>query len=148
MKRKRTKSLTFRSGDLNPRFSVIFPPMIGIFMESEEPEIKSKQASKRDRTLKAAPEKLSILFNKLPKQRGWFATAWAWNNVSVSVQNSHSGHLRVKNAWSESTSHGLVIRLFPIFVVSSKVFWKTFFYFFFRFLNNFDFHRKLKSKIQ
>ena len=52
-----------------------FPSMILIFMESEEPEIKSKQASKRDRTLKAAPEKLSILFNKLPKQRGWFATA-------------------------------------------------------------------------
>ena len=30
----------------------IFPPMIWIFMSSEEPEIKSKQASKRDRTLK------------------------------------------------------------------------------------------------
>ena len=43
--------LTFRSGDLNPRFSVIFPPMIWIFMESEEPEIKLKQASKRDKTL-------------------------------------------------------------------------------------------------
>ena len=52
MKRKKDKNfLTFRSGDLNPRFSVIFPPMILIFMESEEPEIKSKQASKRDRTL-------------------------------------------------------------------------------------------------
>ena len=43
--------LCFRSEDLNPRFSVIFPPMIWIFMESEEPEIKWKQASKRDRTL-------------------------------------------------------------------------------------------------
>ena len=52
MKRKKNKIfLTFRSGDLNPRFSVIFPPMIWIFMESEEPEIKSKQASKKDRTL-------------------------------------------------------------------------------------------------
>ena len=30
---------------MNPRFSVIFPPMLWIFMESEEPEIKSKQAS-------------------------------------------------------------------------------------------------------
>ena len=50
MKRnKDKKNLTFQSGDLNPRFSVIFPPMI--FMRSEEPEIKSKQASKRDRTL-------------------------------------------------------------------------------------------------
>ena len=39
------------SRDLNPRFSVIFPPMIWIFMESEKPEIKSKPASKRDRTL-------------------------------------------------------------------------------------------------
>ena len=44
MKRKKdNKILTFRSGDLNPRFSVIFP--------SEGDEIKSKQASKRDRTL-------------------------------------------------------------------------------------------------
>ena len=52
MKRKKDKNfLTLRSGDSNPRFSVIFPPMIWIFMESEEPEIKSKQASKRDRTL-------------------------------------------------------------------------------------------------
>jgi hypothetical protein len=45
------KNLTFRSQDLNPRFSVIFPPMIWIFMENEEPEIKPKQASKRDKTL-------------------------------------------------------------------------------------------------
>ena len=52
MKRKKDKIfLTFWSGDLNPRFSVIFPPMIWIFMESEEGEIKSKQASKRDRIL-------------------------------------------------------------------------------------------------
>ena len=35
-----------------PRFSVIFLPIIWIFMESEEPQIKSKQASKRDGTLK------------------------------------------------------------------------------------------------
>ena len=49
--KKSKKILPFRSGDLNPRFSVIFPPMIWIFMESEEPEIKSKQASKADRTL-------------------------------------------------------------------------------------------------
>ena len=48
-KKKNKKSLTFWSGDLNPIFSIIFPPMI--FMESEEPKIKSKQASKRDRTL-------------------------------------------------------------------------------------------------
>ena len=52
MKRKKDKKfLTFWSGDLNPRFSVIFPQMIWIFMESEEDEIKSKQASKKDRTL-------------------------------------------------------------------------------------------------
>ena len=43
--------MTFRSWDLNPRFSVIFPPMIWIFMESEGDKIKSKQGSKRDRTL-------------------------------------------------------------------------------------------------
>ena len=54
LKRKRKKNkkfLTFRSGDLNPRFSVIFPAQDLNFMESEEPEIKSKQATKRDRTL-------------------------------------------------------------------------------------------------
>jgi hypothetical protein len=52
LKRKKDKIfLTFRSGDLNPRYSIIFPPMIWIFMWSEEPEIKSKQVSKRDRTL-------------------------------------------------------------------------------------------------
>ena len=50
--KKDNKFLNFRSRDLNPRFSVIFPPMIWIFMESEEPEIKSNQASKKDRTLK------------------------------------------------------------------------------------------------
>ena len=51
-KEKRPKKiLTFRSGDLNPIFSVIFPPMIRIFIESERGEIKSKQASKKDRTL-------------------------------------------------------------------------------------------------
>jgi hypothetical protein len=44
-KKKEQNFLTFRSRDLNPRF------MIWIFMESVEPEIKSKQASKRDRTL-------------------------------------------------------------------------------------------------
>ena len=38
------------SEDLNPKFSVIFPSTIWIFMESGEPEVKSKQASKRDRT--------------------------------------------------------------------------------------------------
>ena len=35
------KNLTFRSGDLNPRFSVIFPPMIWIFVGSEGDEIPS-----------------------------------------------------------------------------------------------------------
>ena len=50
-KKEQKKYLTFWSGDLNPRFLVIVPPMIWIFMESEEREIKSKQASKRYRTL-------------------------------------------------------------------------------------------------
>ena len=40
MKREKDKQfLTFPSGDLNPIFSVIFPPMIWIFMWSEEPDI-------------------------------------------------------------------------------------------------------------
>ena len=50
-KKKEQIFLTFRSGDLNPRFSVIFRPMIWIFMKSEEDEIKSKQASRKVRTL-------------------------------------------------------------------------------------------------
>ena len=46
MKRKKDKKfLTFRSGDLKPRFSVIFPPTIWIFMQGEGDEIKSKQGS-------------------------------------------------------------------------------------------------------
>ena len=49
--KKDKKNLTFRSGDSNPRFLVIYPPIIWIFMEGEGDEIKSKQASKRDRTL-------------------------------------------------------------------------------------------------
>ena len=49
--KKDKNNLTFRSGDSNPRFSVIFLPMIRLFMEGEGDEIKSKQASKRDRTL-------------------------------------------------------------------------------------------------
>ena len=44
-RKKDKKSLTFWSGDLNPGFSVIFPPMIWIFMGSEEDEIKSSQGS-------------------------------------------------------------------------------------------------------
>ena len=50
MNRKRTKNiLTFRSGDLNPRFSVIFPPMIWIFKWGARDQIK--KASKKDRNL-------------------------------------------------------------------------------------------------
>jgi hypothetical protein len=46
MKRKKDKNiLTFRSGDSNHRFSVIFLPMIWIFMEGEGDEIKSRQGS-------------------------------------------------------------------------------------------------------
>ena len=46
IKRKKDKKiLTFHGGDLNPGFSVIFPPMIWIFMESEEDEITSRQES-------------------------------------------------------------------------------------------------------
>ena len=44
-KKKDKKVLTFQSGDLNPRFSVIFLPMIWIFMEIEGDEIKSRQGS-------------------------------------------------------------------------------------------------------
>ena len=49
--KKGKKNLNFRSEDSNSRFSVIFLPMIWIFMEGEGVKIKSKQASKRDGTL-------------------------------------------------------------------------------------------------
>ena len=51
IKRKKDKIfLTFWSRDLNPRFSVIFP-VIWIFVENEDDEIKLKQAAKKDTTL-------------------------------------------------------------------------------------------------
>ena len=58
-KKKEGKKFNLPEQGFEPRFSVIFPPEIWIFMESEEPEIKSKQVSKRDRTLLVAtyPEK-------------------------------------------------------------------------------------------
>ena len=46
------KDTQFCVKNLNPQSSEIFPTMIWIFMESEGDEIKSKQASKRDGTLK------------------------------------------------------------------------------------------------
>ena len=46
MKRKKDKIFfTFRSRDLKPRSSVVFPPTIRIFMEGEGDEIKSRQGS-------------------------------------------------------------------------------------------------------
>ena len=50
-KEKKEQKFFDRSRNLNPRFSVTFPPTIWIFMERVEPKIKSKQASNRDRTL-------------------------------------------------------------------------------------------------
>ena len=46
-KKKDQTILTLPSGDSNPRFPVIFPPMIWIFIEGEEDEIKSEEASKK-----------------------------------------------------------------------------------------------------
>ena len=43
--------LSYWRGASNQRFSVTFPPMIWILMEGEGDKIKTKQASKRDRTL-------------------------------------------------------------------------------------------------
>ena len=48
-KGKKKTFLTFRSGELNSRFSVIFLPKIWIFVESEGDKIKSKQPPKRDK---------------------------------------------------------------------------------------------------
>ena len=61
MNRKKDQTfLTFWSGDMNPRFLVIFLPIICIFMESKEPEIKPKKASKRNRTLSKLPENAGV----------------------------------------------------------------------------------------
>ena len=76
MKRKKDKKiLTFRSRDLNPRFSVIFPPMIWIFMEGEGDEIKSKQASKRDRTLPCL-----LLYQLLKILNSNKKSEWIWRS--------------------------------------------------------------------
>ena len=48
---KKEKKIDLPERGMKPRFSVIFPPMVWIFMEGEGDEIKSKQASKRGRTL-------------------------------------------------------------------------------------------------
>ena len=57
MKRKRTEKFwPSGAGIWTPDFQQFFPPTIWIFMESEEPEIKSKQASKRDSTLGRGPK--------------------------------------------------------------------------------------------
>ena len=45
MENLKMKSLTFRSRDLKPRFSVIFPSMISIFREDKGDGIKSRQPS-------------------------------------------------------------------------------------------------------
>ena len=45
LKMKTKQNLTFRSGDSNPKFSVIFPPMISIFIKGEGDTIKSRQGS-------------------------------------------------------------------------------------------------------
>ena len=49
---KGQKIFDLQERGFDPRFSVIFPSTIWIFMEGEGDEIKSKQASKRDRTFK------------------------------------------------------------------------------------------------
>ena len=90
-KEKGQKKMTFRSRDLNPRFLVIFPPMIWIFMESEEYKIKSKQASKRDRTLSTNEviaffesiftNKIFFLISKLRKEQFSFSgTPWGYGS--------------------------------------------------------------------
>ena len=45
MENLKMKSLTFRSRDLKPRFSVIFPSMISIFREDKGDGIKSRKPS-------------------------------------------------------------------------------------------------------
>ena len=60
---KRTKKfLTFWSGDLNSRFSVIVLPMIWSFMESDESEIKLKQAFKWYMILKQQTMPCALFF--------------------------------------------------------------------------------------
>ena len=80
------KFLTFWSGDLNPRFSVIFPPMIWIFMWSEELEIKSKQTFKRDRTLYECF--LEIWVHFVPKSNSKIVKGlWTYQNLTFLFMN-------------------------------------------------------------
>jgi hypothetical protein len=84
MKKKDKILLTLRSGDLNPRFSVIFPPMIWIFTE----------ASKRDRTLKrwlnlrkytfsiwSHPQKKSFSAQSEELNDNHFVHFWGWKQI-------------------------------------------------------------------
>jgi hypothetical protein len=91
MNRKYKKILTFQSEDSNPRFSVIFLPMIWIFMEGKGDKIKSKQASTRDRTLLQYFLTLSHLYlsqlwlqiiDKIELRRQFRWTGWhEWNKI-------------------------------------------------------------------
>ena len=72
---------------MNPRFSLIFLPMIWIFMESDEPEIKSKQASKRDRNLEDCSSKgnftplCSVVEKRSPQQ-------WPEGVINATTRNA------------------------------------------------------------
>ena len=74
-KRKKDKKiLTFRSGDLNFRFSVIFPTMVWNVMGSEEDEIKSRQGSYNFSTLAShiclqSKEKVTMIRTKIVENK-------------------------------------------------------------------------------
>ena len=112
VKKKGQKILTFPSGDLNPRFSVTFPQMIWIFMESEEPEIKSKQASKRDWTLSVITSFYSeytyvdyIQYTYRAQYSNIVGVLMAATANSWDVQTAN--HSLIAKAYAQKLSHGI-----------------------------------------
>ena len=134
MKRKKDKNiLTFRSGDLNPRFSVIFPPMIWIFMWSEEDEIKSQQASKRDRTLKKLMKRPNrkryrsidiwalapmICTEKVGDKTKMIKRSSSWILYLVMVVCRHKGYIKPRTATAYSSCSWFSQALMDIFTYS------------------------------
>ena len=92
------KCLTFQSGDSNPRFSVIFPPMVWIFMEGECDEIKSKQASKRDRTFFKKSQK-TYRNDMGPKSMSTISTLH--NSTELRITNSSLLTSCANRSWSD-----------------------------------------------
>ena len=95
--KKDKKNLTYRSRDSNPRFSVIFLAMIWIFMVGEGDEIKSKQTSKRDRTLLKVSKFAYVIYE------------WSLRQVSVEFNAEDTDENEADTKASSNVDIGAII---------------------------------------